>query len=85
MECTRKRCISDIFVLVTSVSTIPEEESELLEKSLRLQQEQLTVQLRKHKEKLQLQERTRQEALLKDELRKEQEKERSSILRKISR
>ena len=53
--------------LILAVSTIPEEESELLERSLRLQQEQLTLQLKKHKAKLEEQEQARQEILLQEE------------------
>ena len=55
------------------MSTIPEEESELLERSLRLQQEQLTIKLRKHKAKLEQQEKARQEILLEEEQKRLQE------------
>ena len=55
------------------MSTIPEEESELLERSLRLQQEQLTIKLQKHKAKLEQQEKARQEILLEEEQKRLQE------------
>ena len=55
------------------MSTIPEEESELLERSLRLQQEQLTIKLRKHKAKFEQQEKARQEILLEEEQKRLQE------------